>query len=369
MASSPTIERNELSASIEILRPLLIILVCWAHTPFLFSFIHPIISADNPVTIFGVFIRDTFSRGGVPILTLISGYLAYLTISRKSYAVFVGEKFVRILIPFLVWNAIMLAFMWLIYARLGSDPWGEIGRLESAGDAITAIVGYNRLPINAPTYFLRDLFLILLITPIIEWITRDRVVALACVAALAVMVMTVIPVGIVLFDLGLLYRNDMPLFFLAGFVFARHGPLLQRTRDWKALVSIGLFVAVCAASAYWLAAYKPHIFEFLRYRPLIGMLLIVLLPYLVSYIVGHKDCQALRALSKLSRFSFVIFLSHMLVVYSYAEIARINGFHLSNISPLPQQMLFLVIYTALCIIFGVAIKLAYERILRLLGRN
>lgn len=368
MTQAEAIERSELSTAIETLRPLLIILVCWAHTPFLFSFIHPSISPDHPVSIFGVFVRDTLSRGGVPVLTLISGYLAYLTISRKPYSNFIRDRVVRIFIPFLLWNAIMLGYMWLVHLRLGTDIWGEIAGLKSTGDAIAAVVGYNRLPVNAPTYFLRDLFLILLMTPVIEWITRNKTIGLLSVATLAAMVLTVIPVGIVLFDTGVLYRNDMPLFFLAGFVLARQGIQLHRTSDWKAYASLCLFVAVCAATAYWLATDKPHLFVYLRYRPLIGMLLIVLLPYLVSYIVKHQDCRVFRALQKLSRFSFVIFLSHMLVVFSYAEIAHIKNFQLSNTSPLPEQVLFLLIYTALCISFGVALKLTYERMRLLAGR-
>lgn len=149
MTSTP-FSPADYSAAIRILRPLLIIVMCWAHIPILWGFLHPPVSVDVPVSVFGTFLRDTLSRGAVPLLTVISGFLAFSSYRHKPYHRFIGDKVLRILLPFLLWNVIMLLYLQYLHHAFGTDIGGQIARLETSRDTLNAVIGYNRLPINAP---------------------------------------------------------------------------------------------------------------------------------------------------------------------------------------------------------------------------
>ena len=357
---------TDFEASIRVLRPLLITIMCWAHIPILWGFLHPPVTVENPVSVFGTFLRDTLSRGAVPLLTVISGYLAFASYQRRSYLGFVTDKIKRILLPFLIWNVIMLLFLQHLNAGHEVDIGGLIAQLETPRDFFSAVIGYNRLPINAPTYFLRDLFLILLCVPAFVLLTAHKHLAVALTLILGVLTLTVFPPVIVFGNHGILYRNDMAFFFLAGFVFARHGFILHRQPDWKAAAGVSAFLAGCAFAAFWLVEHKPDLLEYLRYRPAFGMFLLLVLPYIVSTIGHHRAAWPIRALSRLSPYSFTIILSHKLVAYFLMAgldnpVSRtISDSQLSNFSPIAHQLAFTAFYTGLCIVFGVVIKLTVD---------
>lgn len=367
--------RQDVHLAIQVLRPLLIVVMCWAHIPILWGFLHPPVTTEVPVSVLGTVLRDTLSRGAVPVLTVISGYLAYASFERKSYGLFVTEKLQRVLLPFLLWNVVLLLYLHYLNLAFDKDIDGLIARLQSPADVLLAVVGYNQLPVNAPTYFLRDLFLILLCVPAIDLVTRNRAVGIGIIVLLGLLVLSVFPLYFSIRGHGVLYRNDMPLFFMIGYVFARHGPTLHKQADWKAIVGVAGFVGACVATSFWLVAEKPPLLDFLRYRPVFGLYLVLILPYALSFIARHRDAAVVGGLRRLSPYSFTIFLSHMVVVHylggglSDPLSLELAEFKLSNFSPFWLQAAFVCFYTALCVGLGVAIKLVRDTTVGLLERR
>src|SRR5690606_12222207 len=172
----PYIERAHYSQLIELLRPLLIMLMCWAHIPFIYAYGSA--SLSEPQTLLGPFFRDVISRGAVPVLTVISGYLAYYSFNRKSYLRFAGDKTRRVFLPFVLWNFILLGVLWVFFHYGGYVINEEILAIENRNDVLRAILGINRLPINQPLYFLRDLFLVSLFCPLFQLLARHYITAL-----------------------------------------------------------------------------------------------------------------------------------------------------------------------------------------------
>lgn len=368
-----TLSGNDYSLAIQILRPILIIVMCWAHIPLLQGYLHPSVTTELPASVFGTVLRDTLSRGAVPLLTVISGYLAYGSYAQKSYPRFVWDKTARILLPFLAWNAILLGGLFFLNYASERDIGGHIARIQGFEDVVLSVIGYNRIPVNAPTYFLRDLFLILLVVPLIDFATRNKFVGIALSLVLATLVLTVLPLFIVVNGHAILYRNDMPFFFITGFMFARHDFSLRYQIEWKAVVGLLSFLAACVATSFWLVAEKPSLTDFLRYRPLFGIFLVALVPCMVSLIARHQSGFVLSALAKLSPYSFIIFLSHMMIVYylgggfSDPLNAKLHEVNLNNLSPLWMQSLFVLFYSAMCVGLGIALKLTHEKLVRTLS--
>lgn len=360
------LDREQLGLGIETLRPLLILIMCLAHVPLLHHYNHPMVGLDAPQSLLGPFLRDVLARVAVPVLTVLSGYLAWYSLQRRSYPQFLGEKTRRILLPFLLWNLIALGLVGLLFWLFEVDYAGVLARIQSPADLVRVLLGYNAIPVNQPTYFLRDLFLILLCVPLISLITRQREVGLLVAAVLAGLILTVLPLSISLAGHGLLYRNDMPLFFLLGFIVARHGLPVPASRRLPAALICALLLLASAAIAVFLSQTKPAVESYLRFRPLLGLLALAALPFALSLIAAGHHRWPVRLLQRLSPYSYSIFLSHMLIaIVVSADLPDpasrwLHGLQIDNWAPWWLQLAFMTVYLILCIALGWGVKTAFD---------
>lgn len=350
----PYIERAHYSQLIELLRPLLIMLMCWAHIPFIYGYDSA--SLAEPQTLLGPFFRDVISRGAVPVLTVISGYLAYYSFNRKPYLRFVGDKTKRVLLPFVLWNFILLGLLWALF-RYGSSTPEEILIIDSWNDLLRAVFGINRLPINQPLYFLRDLFLVSLFCPLFQLLARHYISALLFAMLCAVYGFTLLSPH--LFGYGVMYRSDMVLFFFIGFLFARSGFPLPRATPREVAAGLALVAVFCAVVTVYLSVADPDIDLYLQGRTLFALGFLVLLPCLMSGLLAMQDSRCGRFLRAISPYSFIVFLSHFVLIYGFYELNTYARFVLDNQSPLLKQVAFVAIYTAACLCFGVLLKKTY----------
>jgi len=359
-------ERQDFFVLIKLMRPLLIILICWAHVPFLYGFYSQSVDAASVQTVFGVFLRDVVSRGGVPILTVVSGYLAYLSLQRKPYLTFVRDKAQRILLPYILWNLICLVYILWVHHTFGYTINAKVLEYQGLTEFIKDVLAINRMPINPPIYFLRDLFLILLLCPVFALLSRNKVVAAVVLVFYATyMFNTVTPhFG----GYGILYRSDMPFFFFLGYLASRYDFTLPVLSQRAIIAGFALLAVFSVLTAFYLAHTKPELLTYLKYRPLIGIVYLFALPCMMSFLLPRADGAAGRFLAKLSGYSMVIFLSHQLLVYSLNGLVPSLGLSMGNRSSLMSQVIFLLVYTGLCILVGVVLKTLYLRSSALLGR-
>lgn len=155
------------SARINLMRIVLISGIIFVHVPY-----DP---ATSPYTgQFGaldwmrVFLADSLFRIGVPCLSAISGYLLF----HRGWDAFDYRKTLRtktstILLPFLLWNAAFLLFVYV--AQSQGIGFGYLPDVVSATPRELTNLGLaiETWPINIPLYFLRDLLLCLLLSPLI----------------------------------------------------------------------------------------------------------------------------------------------------------------------------------------------------------
>ncbi len=120
-----------------------------------------------------VFFGDSLFRIGVPCLSAISGYLLF----RKGHETFnygatLWSKTKTVLVPFLIWNlGVFLAVLAMQWTGEGvgyfPDLWNASWR-----DTLDYAFATETLPIDIPLYFLRDLFVCIVLSPVLAFLIR-----------------------------------------------------------------------------------------------------------------------------------------------------------------------------------------------------
>jgi succinoglycan biosynthesis protein ExoH len=148
-------------------------------------------------------------RAGVPALSMISGYLLFLR-PCSSYPLLVRRKVGTLLMPFLAWNGVVVA---LHLVRGQNDLAVLSGGAGDLGGWLLALSAFLDAPPNYPTYFLVDLFLLALLSPLLGvLLSRAPVPVLA--VALLLLVVGYEPLPTV--------RPDVALPFMVGAAAALH---------------------------------------------------------------------------------------------------------------------------------------------------
>ena len=235
----------------------------------------------------GFFAHGLF-RTTVPVLTCISGYLLFRASLDQRFLDLLKKKTRTLLIPMIVWNAPLALALYYIQAK------GLIGHSfsqnlypfdpQSMANAILAISGEA---INYPLGFLRDLFVLALLAPLIGlFIRKAPWIGLALVIAIFWFN----------FDAKLISRNMMPITFYLG------GMAAVMNWDLKRLDPYALPLAIIVVLAS-VAIILFEVRDLRLFRALSPFLIWPITSLFARTIVGD-------ALHGFAGHSFAIFVSH-----------------------------------------------------------
>lgn len=155
------------SSRINLMRILLIAGIVFVHVPF-DPPRSPYLGTYGVVDWIRVYLGDSLFRIGVPCLSAISGYLLFRRgLSGFDYAKVMRSKAKTVLLPFLLWNLTFLLLV-LIAQKLGMGQ-GYLPDVAGATprDMASHALALEAWPVNLPLYFLRDLLLCLVLSPLI----------------------------------------------------------------------------------------------------------------------------------------------------------------------------------------------------------
>ncbi len=155
-----------------------------------------------------VFLRDSLFRVGVPCLSVISGYLLFrLGDVPLNYGKTIKRKAKTVLLPFLLWNGAFFAIV-LVLQRLGIGD-GYLPKISSANprELANMLFAIEDSPLDLPLYFLRDLFVCILLSPLLAMLIRRSAVP----TLLVLLVLAALPV-----PLGIVLRNSILFSFSFG---------------------------------------------------------------------------------------------------------------------------------------------------------
>lgn len=197
---------------------------------------HQVATFVNSFTLF-------FFFSVVPLLSMISGWLFFSFDADHANVHLrqrIGRRFTSVYVPMVSWNVLYLAVLAVLYAWNPASPLlGEMNiDLGDAGamDFVNAIFAVSAQPVGFQFWFVRDLFVTALVSPLL-WLSLRHTPYLG-MAFLGV-------AWIIGSDLLIFFRTDVVFFFyLGGFLRLRRIPLhIGRSTSWWLL---GAYLAVVA---------------------------------------------------------------------------------------------------------------------------
>ncbi|WP_137131355.1 acyltransferase [Rhizobium sp. FY34] len=234
-----TVDQN-ISSRINLMRILLICGIVFVHVPYDVD-ASPFLQANGAFDWMRVFLGESLFRIGVPCLSAISGYLLF----QRGYDAFDYRKTLisksrTVLLPFLLWNFALLILVLAVQRMdmgLGYFPdlWGA-----TRADWLDHTLAFNDFPVNLPLYFLRDLLVCIILSPILAFLVRHApAMTLGILFAIAV-----VPA----LDTGLVLKDSILFSFTLGIYLALFHVDLKAL-DRYAPVAFGLLLVVSALLA------------------------------------------------------------------------------------------------------------------------
>ncbi len=227
---------QNLSTRINLMRILLICGIVFVHVPYATE-TSPYIGRFGAFDWMRVFFGDSLFRIGVPCLSAISGYLLIRRGLRDfRFPNVLRSKAKTVLAPFLLWNLVLLLLVLLVQRQgiaIGYFPDLWSASAAEMADHAFALQGY---PINLPLYFLRDLLVCILLSPLLAALVA-RAPVFVCTGLFMVAILPDVTIGIVL-------KKSILFSFAFGIALALH------RIDLKALdkhASIGVVATLLAA--------------------------------------------------------------------------------------------------------------------------
>ena len=263
----------------------------------------------------------SFLRGqSVPIYFFISGYVFFLgiTLDKDTYKRKLHNRSKTLLIPFIIWNLLLLlqyvilrmpAFSSFAPSISQIQPsWTVSGVLQCFWDATQCVfpdktdgeIGYL-YPINGPLWFLRDLMIVVLTTPMLYWLLKRAGIWFVLLLGFA---------KVIAFLLGWGYPNQLLIAFFffswGAYMSVKQKDMMAEFGKYKkasAVMYLGLAVVNMLALHYW-----PEACQTLK---LASVFVGLLFAYnLAAWLVQRGWCRQNEFLASAS---FFIYVSHRLV--------------------------------------------------------
>ncbi len=260
-----------------------------------------------------VFLKAALAKSGVPLLSLISGYLAINSLQKYGYFNLLVNKAKRLIWP-LFW--VNLLFILLItYPTQAIDPNAradlQIYPFNFPG-WFQATFAYYRLPANQPLFFLKDLYTCFLLIPILVLLARVKYLNLVviiwmaykCIYLKTAFIFPVFPIWFFRFDIVFAFYLGILLFhYKKNLLIESH-----RLNGWL----LFLFVAISSlASIVYVTYAKPeHLTLFLWLDFTVKVFSVVACISIMSLLSGRHS-KLSRLLTYLSPFSYTLFLTHV----------------------------------------------------------
>lgn len=331
---------NPTSDVISQLRLPLIILVTYAHSYGQVDEGYRLLSSDwDTYQFLKLLVSQTLVKVVVPVFFIISGYLFFSNVREWSLNVYrlkIIRRFKTLLLPYLLWNLMMAVklrtFSWNMFWVYGDHAGMQIDWLGNEN--------WMTAPANMPLWFLRDLMVVSLLTPII-YILLKRF-GWYVMTPLALLYLS----GIGAFAIPGLSMYSMFFFSLGAFVSIRKMDLVTAMLHYETIA----YAASLLLAGLMMVSYGTPIFSSLM---------------LCFRITGAVSvfCLAKRLLSSTnlripkiaSDSSYLIYLAHYVFFLSFIDQGFFHFFGQSQASlsvhyllcPLLKAALFVVVYVVI----------------------
>ena len=273
--ASPRLSKAQLSQVIDFSRISLIVGLVFLHyQSYPNSRVSPFRGMDTEAFQVATFVNSFvlfFFFSVVPLLSMVSGWLFFsFSDNARSELLFrMGRRFKSLYVPLVLWNLLYLAILWSVFeadshSRILEDINLNFGT-ASPIDYFNAVFGVTHHPIGFQFWFVRDLFVTVLVSPIL-WLLLTRAPLLGA-AALAL-------VWLLGFDVWIFFRTDVLFFFyLGGLLRLYKAPLEISGRvAFLLLATYVCMVALRTAAPYFVDTQSEYVDIATRAMRLMGVL-------------------------------------------------------------------------------------------------
>jgi len=352
---------SDTSAAIRMIRPLLILFITFAHLFMLDHISRMNIAAElNFDNWLMVFLKACLAKSGVPLLSLISGYLAVVSLERYGYGKVVLKKAVRLVWP-LFWSNLLFIIL-ITYPGQAQDPnfrpdlqiypFNLLGWFQ-------ATFAFYRLPANEPLYFLKDLYTCFLLLPLLLVVSRIRYLNVAVIAWMAYKCIYLkTDFFIEIFPLWF-FRFDIVFAFYVGILLNtwQKNLVIENRNISKGLLVLFLSVAGLASVAYVVLAMPEHPDFFLWTDFVVKVSGVAGCIGIMSLLTSRQGWLS-RGLSRLSPFAYTLFLTH---VFSFTFFTRAY----LHFFPVPEFFrfsgcMYIILMLLTAITVSIVLKTAWE---------
>lgn len=343
---------------ISVARLLLVCGLVWHHLYELpGSFLPPrgeFFGAVHPVPEFlNTFVHMLF-MAAVPVLSLLTGFLVYRHRS-LGYGRQLKNYFQAIALPSWIWASLWLGLAFALYSaglREGGFAWTDYGFSAPAlATLIDGVFGNSRIPLAIQFWFVHDLMLTLLLSPLLFWALRRFG---------GWLILGGIPVWLMLESLPLFYYSHLPAFFVLGAWLALPEgpgllPLLERIKGFTcpaAAAFVAVVLARMLAHEFGPAGAFLGSYAFLCLIRVLGALALALTIYELS----KHDIPLVRLLMHHRDQAFFIYAAHFPLIELYQSFAAFIPGHDSAWGMLVSWLSIPLLTIATCIWLSQALR-------------
>lgn len=286
------------SARINMMRIVLISGIIFVHVPY-DPATSPYAGAFGGLDWMRVFLADSLFRIGVPCLSAISGYLLFHRgFDAFDYRRTLHTKASTILLPFLLWNTAFLALVYLAQTRgIGFGYLPDVVN-TTPREMMNLAFAVESWPINIPLYFLRDLLLCLVLSPLI---------ALALLHYPRTMLALTLAYAVLPVPNGIFLKKSILFGFSFGVAMALHRVNIRRMDRFALPVALAVFAMAVLLSVV-LYAHGPEFPVWLDMLRAIAAIAGIFGAWALSALLVRTGTG--QALSRLGGLSFWIFCGH-----------------------------------------------------------
>ena len=240
-------------------------------------------------------VSGELTRIAVPLFFAISGYLFFQNFSKPAYIFFRGKihkRFYTILLPYLFWSILGIVFLYLMQTCLPNSSFFS-RKLITEYSLVDILYTIFINPIGTyQLWFLKDLFILILFTPIIYWgikYLRFFLILLLCFFWIN---------GIQYF----IQIESIFFFVLGGYIALEYKSILYKKYSQKiiAILKFCIWLIFCGFLVEYNLGYYSHC---------IGILLGIWSLWCM-YDVLYSYIRRINNLKKLAGYSFFIYVAH-----------------------------------------------------------
>ena len=281
------------SSTISVLRFVLMVLVVFVHAPR--------VEYGGGSHILSVVFSQGIACMAVPLFFIISGYLFCRGLQDgwrwDLYVEKLKNRFYSLFVPYILWNLISAIYLVLpCFLGLNHDGWDGVKNWIVQHDGVWGVLW--GIPINYPLWFLRDLMVMVVISPLLYYLIKwTRGWVLLCYFAVYLYEGTPLVPG---------FAPESFLYFSIGlFLFMRGKSLLCFPRN-SVIVSIILFCLLLVLETYFFVEENKNIS--LLVRKIMEIPGCIVLLYVISALLTK---QIISPNPFLTKASFFIFVAHI----------------------------------------------------------